>query len=454
MARNLTMNGLGIERDLNKLILDNDISTAKTLFQDRDIEVVQAISEYDPNTHEVMKRPNKLRKKRDPYIVQKLPRSWQKYINEIALFFLLAKPIRWNCNNLDDSNADAFEAFKNFLNDAHFDTNMRMAKRLAGSETESAKLYHIYRDDNEQPAVKIVVLAKSEGYTLRPLFDQYKNMKAFGYGYYLNESGSTVEHFDIQTPQMIYRCKKMKLGWEVTPVVNPTGKINVIYYKQKKEWDGAEIRISRDEMVDSKTADTNEYFADPIAAATADVINGMVDPEAVGKLIKLQGKDSEFKYIEPPTASEMKDSEKKVLKESILNDTFTPDFSYESMKGTGTLSGEALKRAMILGFIKRDNSKEIYDVMVEREKSLVLSIMMNVTHIKMKDQLSKLNIEHEFAEPFDEDADKRWTAIGKAFVDGIMSLETAVNILGAAETSQEIDRINAAKIADLTNPTL
>lgn len=443
--RNKVLNSLGVERDLLQLINDKDISKAMSIFQNRDEIVIEAISEYNPNDHKVNRRKDKPRKGKEPYKVEKLPRGWQKYINEISLFFMYGNPIKWS-NNGDEDTAEAFEAFKDFLQDTRFNTTQRQAKRIAGSETESAKLYHIYRGDNGKPAVKVVVLSKSAGYTLRPLFDQYANMLAFGYGYYLKEGNITVEHFDIQTPQYIYRCQRNKIGWSVTPVINPTGKINVIYNQQPKEWEGIESRINRDEMIDSKTADTNNYFADPMAAATTDVINKMVDPETVGKLIHLQDKNSEFRYIEPPQAPEMKEAEKKVLKESILNDSFTPDFSYDNMKGFGTLSGEALKRALILGYIKRDNRKEIYDINVDREKNLILAIMMNVTHIQLKDKLARLNIKHEFSEPFNEDKEKTWAAVGKAYSDGIISLETAVELLSLTDNQQEeIERIRADK---------
>lgn len=453
--QNSIKNGLGVERDLYQLIQDRDISRAKQIFQDRDIEVQEAIKEYDPNEHEVMNRRDKPRKGKKPYRVQKLPRSWQRYINEIALFFLLAKPIVWKSlneievkeeNGVKSQVADeAFEAFKDFLKETRFNTTMRQAKRKAGAETESAKVYHLYRDETNKPKVKVLVISASDGYTLRPLFDQYRNLIAFGYGYFLKEGNTTVEHFDILTTDMIYRCKKSGIGWEVDVVVNPTGKINVIYYQQPKEWDGAEQRIARDEEVDSKAGDTNNYFADPIAKVTADIIDSMPDQETSGKLVKMQGKDSVFEYVLPPTSTEMKDGEKKVLRESIHQDTFTPDFSFEAMIGRGDLSGDAIKRAMILGYIKRDNRLETYDELVDREKNLILSIMMNVTHIQLRDKLSKLKLEHDFAEPFDEDKYTEWSAIGKAFTDGIISLETAVKLMGVANPVEEIEKIKAEK---------
>lgn len=447
--RNKTLNSMGVERDLMRLIQDKDISCVESLMQNRDLEVCEAIREYNPDTHEVNKRRDKLRKNREPYKVQKLPRTRQRYINEIELFFLLANPILWK--NKDDTSDNAFTAYCDFLHDIRFNATMRQAKRLAGSETESAKVYHIYQE-NGVARVKVTVISKSKGYTLRPLFDQYENLIAFGYGYYLKEGDRTIEHFDIQTPEYIYHCRHGLLGWEVKALANPTGKINVIYYRQKKAWDGLQKRIDREEYIDSKAADTNNYFADPKVKATADVIQSLADPSTVGEVIQLTGSESSIDYLSPPEYSSMKDSEKKDLHDSILFDTFTPDFSYENMKGMGTLSGEALKRALILGYIKRDNLKEIYDEMVDREKNLIISIMANVTHPELAVELKRMNVEHSFAEPFNEDKDKQWSAIASLYKSGLLSLDTAVTLLSVSEAPQEeIEKIKSDKREGIEN---
>lgn len=264
---------------------------------------------------------------------------------------------------------------------------------------------------------------------------------------YLKEGTSTIEHFDIQTPDTIYRCKRGSLNWEVIATPNPTGKINVIYYRQDKAWGGLNPRIDREEDIDSKISDTNNYFADPIAAATGDVVDflkGRADKP--GKMIRMTGADSKFEYINPPTSSETQQREKEDLAQSILFDTFTPEFTPEKMAGLGTLSGEAIKRAMVLGYIKRENNKEIYDIAVDREKNLILAIMMNVTHIHLRPDLAALKIEHEFAEPFNEDVTARWAAIGRAVQDGVMSLEKGVELMGTADdVTAEIERIKQAK---------
>lgn len=439
--RNKTLNAAGVERSLYELLEDGDVVTAISLMQNRDDEVENAIKEYNPQTHDVMNRPNKSRKNANEYETEKLPRSRQRYINEVELFFLLGSGIKWRKDKGDD---ETFAMFEEFLKKQRFSSRIREIKRLAGAETESASLYHIY-EENNAPIVKNLVLARSTGYQLRPMFDQYNNMVAFAYGYKLKEYGKTVQHWDIQTPEFLFYCKKGALGWEVETFENPTGKINVVYYRQRKSWDGVEQRLHREEMLDSKVADTNNYFADPIAAATADVVQMLADNNAPAKLIQMAGGASKFEYINPPQNSESRKAEKEELKESILFDTFTPDLSFEALKGMGSLSGVAIKNAMILGYIKRDNLKETYGELIDREKSIILGILKYLHPDKAK-LIDELEISFEFEEPFADDKTANWTSIAQLYTSGVVSLDTAVNMLSLAEApEEEIQKIKESK---------
>jgi hypothetical protein len=427
---------------------DKDVAKALQLLQNRDTDVDNAIREYNPQTHRVMFRPNKPRKNDKPYITEKLPRTRQRYINEVELFFLLGNPIQWRRVKGDD---EAFDLFKTFLKEQHFNSRMRQAKRLAGSETESAKLYHIYRDERtHKPQVKCVVLARSTGYRLRPLFDQYGNLIAMAYGYVLHEGERNVRHWDFQTNEAIYNCRAGRFGWEVEQYPNPTGKINIIYYQQEKAWNGVEPRIDREEMLDSKSGDTNNYFSDPIALATADVIDNLVDPDKPGKLIQLNGDRSRFEYVMPPLASEARKAEKSDLHDSILFDTFTPDLDFEKLRGMGTLSGTAIRNSLILGYIKRDNRKELYEELVAREANLIIEILKYL-HPDKQRELDELEVGFDFAEPFVDDKRSQWAAIAQLFAAGLLSLESAVTMLAITDAPQEeiekIQRMQAERQA-------
>lgn len=444
--RNLTLNSMGVSRNLYELIQDKDISRALTLLQNNDDEVDLALKEYNPQTHEVMNRPNKYRKNDAPYITEKLPRTRQRYINEVELFFLLGNPIVWKKESGDD---EVYSKYLQFLKDQHFNSRIRQAKRLAGAETESALLMHIYRDDKTQQSnVKSVVLARSTGYRLRPLIDQYGNLTAFAYGYVTKENGRSVEHWDFQTSDILAYATRSGMGWEVNIYPNPTGKINIIYFHQTKAWDGAEARIAREEMLDSKTGDTNNYFSDPIATATADVIDAMVDPNKPGKLIQLSGNNSRFEYVNPPQASQTRDAEKDDLRSSILFDTFTPDFDVQNMKGFGTLSGAAIRNAMILGYIKRENRKETYEELVGRFSNLTIAIL-KFLNPQMEKAFDELKVTFEFGEPFQEDKQSRWASISQLYSAGLVSLETAVLMLALTDApEEEVKKLKAVPKAE------
>lgn len=437
--RNLALNSGGVTRDLYQLLADKDIDKAISLMQERDSDVDQAIREYNPQLHEVMKRPNKYRKRGENYITEKLPRTRQRYINEVELFFLLGKPIIWKKRTGAD---DAFQKFLDFLAEQHFDSKMRQAKRLAGAETESALIAHIFRDEQtNERRVKLNVLARSTGYRLRPLFDQYGNLTAFAYGYTTKEGGKNIRHWDFQTPRLLVYAKEAALGWSVETYPNPTGKINVIYFQQPKAWDGAEARIAREEMLDSKTGDTNNYFSDPIAAATADVIDAMVDPNKPGKLIQLGTAQSRFEYINPPQASQTRESEKRDLQSSILFDTYTPDFDFQTMRGFGTLSGAAIRNAMILGYIKRENRMEIYGELVGRFRNVVLAILGYMNPME-EGAFRQLQVDFEFSEPFSDDKQAERSSMIQLYKSGLMSRASAVRALALTSTpEQEVEDI-------------
>ena len=92
---------------------------------------------------------------------------------------------------------------------------------------------------------------------------------------------------------------------------------------------------------------------------------------------------------------------------------------------------------MAPSYMKRDNRKEIYEIAVDREKNLILAIMKTVTHIELQSKLDALDIDFEFSEPFQEDIDKKWAAIGKLYNDGIISLETAVKMLSITDKPED-----------------
>ena len=424
----------GIKAIVVNKIKQGNVDDAIQLFEDHTKEVDEALCEYNTKTHTIKMRQDKVRKDKSDYKTWKLPRNWQQYINEIELYFLLANGIKWELLNDDQEGNEklqmAYNKFTKLLKQLHYDSRTREFKRIAGAETECAKLYAYYKDEGKAK-LRIIVLSRSKGYRLRPLFNLYGDLKAFAVGYDLKDGdGNLIQRWDIYTSETKYQCSQKQVssgevGWEVKEENNPFGKIPIIYARQKKAWAGVEERIERDEWLDSKNADCNEYFADPMLKMSKSIRNGFMDPKNVGNVIQVGNKDDVFEYVTPPDASDMKEKEKSILKESILNGTMTPDFSYENVKGLGAISGEAITKANILAYIKRLISMEIYDELFERDASLLVEIMATSLYPEDRKILRSMELNHVYQDPAIGQSDNseeiaRWAEIGmsdEAIVD-------------------------------------
>lgn len=422
----------GRNQTFEELIAAGDISRVKALMVSRETATMEAIKEYDVECHDIMKRLDKVVKDKDGNIkdiVQrwKLPIDYPKYINEVALVFIYGRPVKWSCKTEDCR--DAFDKFCYVLNKMHFDAKIREAKRYAGAETQSALLFRVYRNDDGKSDCQIRVLARSKGDEIYTYWDIYENLLAAAWGYYAKEDEKTTTyHFDIFTPKYTYRCVKAKMGWNVTPEPNPIGKIPLIIFQQKKEWDGATNLIQREEYLGSHTADTNDYFADPYLVVNADIVKNMPKKGEDGKLLVTKGEVQNISnvagYITWNNAPESKKEEIAWLQKHIMTKTFTPDL--ESLKSISNVSYKTLRVMLMLAYIKADKTKEKHDELLDRTASLVLTIIGNVLDVSLKAECEKAVIQHQFQEPFSEDLTETLERIVKATDAKIMSEETAI----------------------------
>lgn len=441
----------GRKQSFEELLVQKDIDRLIRQFQNRDDEVDKALDEYDVTKHKIMARPNKFVKNKKGEIVKeikqwKLPIPYQKYINEIALVFLYGQPVKFNL--ITEEHREAFSYFKDLIKTIRFDSRIRQAKRLAGAETESALLLHVYKNDEGAPDALLKVLSKSKGDLLRPMFDTFDRMIAFGRGYYVKIEGISVFHFDIYTKDKIYNCRKLDVGWAVNEEVNSIGKIPIIYFHQEAEHADVQSLIDREEYIASITADVNDYFASPAVKATADVIENLPDKGEPGKLFLLAGKDSVLEYLKVEGVPELKKQELDYLEKQILNKSFTPKIDFESMKGLSNTSAKALKQMMVLAEIKTKKHQEVHDELIDRFINLIRAAIANVLNIKIASQIKAMIIDHSFQSPFADDVAEMITNLVNSVENDLMSEETAREMHPLiSDSTAENERINKEREA-------
>ena len=426
---------VGRNQEFEELIKAKDISRVKELFTTREALTAEAMKEYDPKQHEIMARPDKILKnskgeRKGTLKRWKLPINYPQYINEISVVFIYGRPVKWT--NQSEGTDKAFETFQDLVKRTRFDSKVRQCKRLAGAETQSAMLFRVFRNNENKPDCQIRVLAKSKGDEIYTRWDMYENLVSFAWGYHVKDSSTeTSYHFDIFTPEVIYRCKRVMTGWEVVEEANPIGKIPVILFQQDKEWRGVEPLIEREEYIGSRTADTNDYFADPYFIVNADIIKNMPEKGDENKTLITKGMDDASKaahYLTWDSAPESKQKEIEWLQKHILTKTFTPNIDFENMKGLSNVSGKALKQMMLLADIKASKYKEIHDELLDRTANIFIAIIGNVLNIALKGECNNLVVAHEFQEPFGEDIKETIENIAKAKDAEMLSTEGAIEL--------------------------
>lgn len=445
---------IGYKQKFESLIESKDISRAIACMENRESFIDAALYEYNVETHEVMKRIDKPITDKKGNVTRtekrwKLPIPYQVFINEIALVFLYGRPVKWTQNSRGTDKS--FEEFNNLMKRIRFDSRIRQAKRIAGAETESAIFFRVFRNEEGKPDCQVKVLARSLGDDLRFIFDEYGNMIAAGWGYYTKtdaEKDSTY-NFNIYTSKQEFHCRRdgILTGWNVDIRTNEIGKIPIILFRQEKEWHGVQSLIEREEWIGSRSADTNDYFADPIAIINADIIKNVPEKNEEAKLLVRSGGDANQKGVEYATwdaASESKENEKKWLEKHILTKSFTPNFDYDSLSGLTNASGKAMQQLFLLADIKAAKRKESHDELLDRTASLCRSIIGNVLNVGMKGEVEKLEIGHEFQAPFGDDIKEMVDMLATAYESGGISLETYVerNPL-VTDSKSEMERIKA-----------
>lgn len=432
----------GLRAELERLLSKRDIDSAKKLFACHREEALNAIAEFDTQKHKIKSRENKTRVDKEDYETCKLPRGLQKVTNNTGTFFMFGNNLNFSLGNKPEEAKELlpyFEIFKKYLKDKYFNERMYQARQITGSETECAKVYTHYTDEDGEAHVVCQIKCNSQGDTLYSLFNQYGKMIAFAIGYKMrNMQLREEEHFDVYTDKYIWPFVKHNDDSNATDAWTDLGrkennfkKIPVIYYHHEVDWLGAQERIERLEWVDSKRGDTNEYFGDPYLVVTKDVVdNRLADANQVGKVIMTENKDSEFKFVAPPDCGDMIENEKTDLKTSIEQDTLTPDWSYKSIMGLGTLSGEAMRRANLPGYVKRTNfSVKVYNELIRREINLIIAILCNYEYLhdsEVVDGLKRLEINFSYTDPFVGGIEDNSTEIATLMGAGAMSVHAAV----------------------------
>lgn len=159
------------------------------------------------------------------------------------------------------------------------------------------------------------------------------------------------------------------------------GLIPVVLMEQKEpEWYDVKELIDRIEMIMSKLAGSNNYFAFPILKLKGAAFTNkdgkqetLIDVSEDGKSLMLgyavkegQIVEADADFLRRDTGVDSIKLEMEYLKEMIFNISRTPNLSFDNVKGVGAISGRALKLMLQDAINKAKAKQNQYQITIER----------------------------------------------------------------------------------------
>lgn len=395
--------------------------------------------QLDPMEHDVMcpaKRPNKKvkldsddddfgedTKDDDGFTYEPVARiglALQKLIVKRAVAFLFGNPVELNAETDDSADSKELEvlrAVRRVMFDVKEKSLNRQIAREVFSCTEVAELWYPVEKKNKSYGfdsefkLRCAVFSPLLGDTLYPYFDNTGDMVAFSREFSTTDSEKK-EHkfFETYTDELHVMWEKDSEGYKVVegyPKDNILGKIPIVFGNQSQvEWADVQVLIDRLEKLLSNFADTNDYHASPKIFVQGTVLGFGKKGESGAIIEGEQGATAS--YLSWENAPESVKLEIETLLRMIYTISQTPDISFETVKGLGSISGVALKLLFMDAHLKVADHQELFDEYLQRRVNVVkafigkfntkleshaeaLQIVPEITPYMIDDEITEVN---------------------------------------------------------------
>jgi len=377
----------------------------------------------------------------------RIPIAFQKKIVNTAAAFEVGEQITLKPSN----DTELSKEIGRLWNNNRIDFKLQELVKLQKSELQCALLFSI--EDlkpnnfvnrilgvNTSKEIKTKILKNSSG-TMTPYFNEYGNMTAFVWEYLTRDvkANKDVRNVLILDKERAYTLNNALGKMALTEDAKAHGfdKIPIVYFSQEKEeWFDVKEMIDRLEVTVSKLGAANDYSGQPILKLFGKV-NGAPDKDADGKAMHfnmVEGEDGKIErgdaeFLERSDASQSVELEIKLLNNYISSMTSTPDWSFESLKGLGDISGKALKMMFIDPLTKAKMNEGYNRTAIERILSVFISGTITTTQISYKSQARDLFYDIQFNSIIPDDVESTVESVIKAVNGNVMSIDTALSIL-------------------------
>lgn len=396
-------------------------------------------------------------------LVNRVALALQRRIVGTAVAFTFGNPVAYGISPHDEAEEAVASAFQSIVSSTKLPSHDRKLARLLFTYGEVAELWTpVETQATEHYGLKtpfklrVHRLSYENGDRLYPYYDEYGDMVAFSRAYSIRQEGKDIERLDAYTADWLYRYEGEQLV-EGYPRPNALGKIPVVYARQSgHDTEDVDSLIERLETLLSNFSDTNDYHASPKIFVTGEM-RGFSRKGEAGAIIEGE-KDATAQYLSWSSAPEAVRLEIDTLLRLIYSISQTPDISFESVKGLGSISGAALKLLFMDAHLKVQDKREVLDEYLDRRCSIIKSYIGVFDH-SLREASKRLEVTPEitpYSITIDKDDLDYWLAASGN--KPLISHEEAVQRAGlSTNPNATIEAIRAeeerASLAFATEPT-
>lgn len=372
-------------------------------------------------------------------VAERLKIQYQKKIVNTAVSFLFGDAPDINSSDTDNANG---EEILRVLKENRIKSKLQDFAESVMSTTIGVFIFN--KDDNNEVKARFYNHERGNYY---PQYDVYGDLTAFYWEFEIGEE----KHLWIFTNEFIYKYVDDKYSQE-TSEAHDFGVIPVVFVEQNEpEWWEVKEMIDRLEMLTSKLAGSNNYFAFPILklkGGTEKDENGkdvsLIDIAEDGKSLLLgharhdnQVIEADAEFLERDTGVESIKLEKELLQEFIHSISQTPDLSFNNVKGIGAISGRAMTLMLQDAINKAKRKTGAYKTAIER----IISVIKNGLGITDEELTFDIEFNYSIPEDLKEQIEMLYSATGGK---ATMAQETAIqNNPMVKDPAAEIEKIKA-----------
>lgn len=314
--------------------------------------------------------------------VARIALAIQRLIINRAVSFCFGNPIEYNATPDNERQEIILKALKRILYDVKSNSlNRKIGRSIFGYKECAEYWYSVDGKNNKygfqsKHKLRCALFSPAFGDTLYPYFDETGDMVAFSRAFSRKGNNvNEVSYFETFTAKEHWLWCNGENGYKVVdgyPKAIAIGKIPIVYgYQPKFETEDVDALIDRLEVLLSNFADTNDYHASPKIFVTGNITGWSKKGES-GSVI--EGDDgATMQYVSWQSAPEAVKLEIETLLRMIYTISQTPDISFDSVKGLGSISGVALKLLFMDAHLKVQDKREIFDEYLQRRVNILLA---------------------------------------------------------------------------------